>query len=531
MKIKSSPFALHESAVLTKIKQLGSNTAVAVPDCSKLYAQLRKDGKSLRFFLRYSINGKNGTKSYGNATHIEELLAEYTKDLELCRQKVDPKAPRTNAKQTANLLKEQQKEAKQTVQKAFDQWTIDICRSDWESKGYREQTRRFQQMHKHLIRHVANLPMRELTSQTILSLENLKELNIEHPSTAKKVIGYLKVFFGDYESKDSKFESPLSEAVLSKFERWRRTANNADNHFAAPHYSYIPYLMHVLFNEYGENQSADLFQMQILLGMRNKALINLRWKDIDFPPDWDGGYLVIPQENNKIKKQSEEERTVYFGGTVKHFLYEKWEQVTSEFGTFDNPNDFIFPKKRNKNKPLDLPKPLGENAINQFLQRTFHKQELEKGRLWIDPKSKELIQAHATARSCLQTWAAEQKDEDGRPKYSKRALDACLQHTPFNKTESAYNRSKVDIDEILRLKNEWEDYCLSYDFKDGESIDDEDRDRRLTSVPDLLIGTYMGCGGKQFLEKITAKVAKSNNKEHKDKYRKKQERIKSILRR
>ena len=207
--------------------------------------------------------------------------------------------------------------------------------------------------------------------------------------------------------------------------------------------------------------SALVTQFCILTACRGQAIRKLQWENVHLNDDYTG-YFIIPKEDNKIKDAPKELRTVYFGSMVGALLTNLKDKQIALAPAIK----YVFPNKYRKDW-AENPKPLGENAINTFMRKTFHVNELKEGYFWKDADNEKdgLIHTHATSRACFQTWALEQKDtKTGLPRYSKELTEACLLHAKADQYKGAYDRSRVSEEELYRIKGDWEEYIFSYEL-------------------------------------------------------------------
>lgn len=214
-------------------------------------------------------------------------------------------------------------------------------------------------------------------------------------------------------------------------------------------------------DRYENNTSALVTQFCILTACRGQAIRKLQWENVHLNDDYTG-YFIIPKEDNKIKDAPKELRTVYFGSMVGALLTNLKDKQIALAPAIK----YVFPNKYRKDW-AENPKPLGENAINTFMRKTFHVNELKEGYFWKDADNEKngLIHTHATSRACFQTWALEQKDpKTGLPRYSKELTEACLLHAKADQYKGAYDRSRASEEELYRIKGDWEDFIFSYEL-------------------------------------------------------------------
>lgn len=434
-----------------------------------LYAELR--GENLRYFLRYpKANGKKTDRVYKGLSLSQIISSALPYDRELIAEGLDPIEEQKKARQQAAKLAEENKKQKITFEDVYLQWKgytqkktlskYDV--STIESyKALRDMNRYFHVFEKHILPSLAKTPIYSITSYHLTEI--FAPLYSEHYATANKCATPLGDIFSWYEQETKgEFKTPITSSFAINLRDSRKEGIRKTKNFNAPDYRALPVIFSRLNSErYENNTSALIAQFCILTTCRNQAVRNLQWENVHLNED-STGYFIIPKEDNKIKDAPKELRTVYFGSMVGALLTNLKDKQIALAPAIK----YVFPNKYRKNW-AENPKPLGENAINTFMRKTFHVNELKEGYFWKDADNEKdgLIHTHATSRACFQTWALEQKDtKTGLPRYSKELTEACLLHAKADQYKGAYDRSRVSEEELYRIKGDWEDFVFSYEL-------------------------------------------------------------------
>lgn len=491
----------------------------------KLYASLTTK-KVLNYILSYGST----TKNYSPKGSLRLIFKEYQRDLGLLSIGDKPTPSKAKTKEIHQQQKREQAELTTTLREVFKPWKeFVVTTGAWTNICPKDKKTHIGVLEKHLISALGDKPIVEITSLDVLTI--LAPICRHSANTGQKYIQLFRQFFDDYEDLqgNSKFRNPFNKSLLNRLKQAKRDGEQNKKNYSAPHYSFIPLLMKTLKDLSKNSDSAALVFFQILLVTRNEAIRYAKWADFDFS-EKNKGHLLIPVENNKVKRAKEECRTIYFGQKARDLLealYE-WQINNHTLSDYVLPSGIGKQSKKvesarasgNSQPPTKTLKPLSENAVNQFMQRVFHLKELRSGRLWIDPDNKGLIQAQGTARACFKTWALESLDENGIPKYSNDVIEFCLLHKKQDPYRGAYDRSKIDLEKVYTLKNDWESYCLSLtDFFENDPMPSSASNGEETSVSDRLRLDYLVHGGERYKAKIEGKERKIQNKLFKDNYK------------
>jgi len=434
-----------------------------------LYAELR--GENLRFFLRYTkANGKKTDRVYRGLSLSQITSSALPYDRELIAKGLDPIEEQKKARQQAAKLAEDNKKQKITFEDVYLQWKgytqkktlskYDVSTEE-SYKALRDMNRYFHVFEKHILPSLAKTPIYSITSYHLTEI--FAPLYSEHYATANKCATPLGDIFSWYERETKgEFKTPITSSFAINLRDSRKEGIGKTKNFNAPDYRALPVIFgHLNSDRYENNTSALVTQFCILTACRGQAIRKLQWENVHLNDDYTG-YFIIPKEDNKIKDAPKELRTVYFGSMVGTLLTNLKDKQIALAPAIK----YVFPNKYRKDW-AENPKPLGENAINTFMRKTFHVNELKEGYFWKDADNEKdgLIHTHATSRACFQTWALEQKDpKTGLPRYSKELTEACLLHAKADQYKGAYDRSRVSEEELYRIKGDWEDFIFSYEL-------------------------------------------------------------------
>ena len=434
-----------------------------------LYAELR--GENLRFFLRYTkANGKKTDRVYRGLSLSQITSSALPYDRELIAKGLDPIEEQKKARQQAAKLAEDNKKQKITFEDVYLQWKgytqkktlskYDVSTEE-SYKALRDMNRYFHVFEKHILPSLAKTPIYSITSYHLTEI--FAPLYSEHYATANKCATPLGDIFSWYERETKgEFKTPITSSFAINLRDSRKEGIGKTKNFNAPDYRALPVIFgHLNSDRYENNTSALVTQFCILTACRGQAIRKLQWENVHLNDDYTG-YFIIPKEDNKIKDAPKELRTVYFGSMVGTLLTNLKDKQIALAPAIK----YVFPNKYRKDW-AENPKPLGENAINTFMRKTFHVNELKEGYFWKDADNEKdgLIHTHATSRACFQTWALEQKDpKTGLPRYSKELTEACLLHAKADQYKGAYDRSRASEEELYRIKGDWEDFIFSYEL-------------------------------------------------------------------
>ena len=434
-----------------------------------LYAELR--GENLRFFLRYTkANGKKTDRVYRGLSLSQITSSALPYDRELIAKGLDPIEEQKKARQQAAKLAEDNKKQKITFEDVYLQWKgytqkktlskYDVSTEE-SYKALRDMNRYFHVFEKHILPSLAKTPIYSITSYHLTEI--FAPLYSEHYATANKCATPLGDIFSWYERETKgEFKTPITSSFAINLRDSRKEGIGKTKNFNAPDYRALPVIFgHLNSDRYENNTSALVTQFCILTACRGQAIRKLQWENVHLNDDYTG-YFIIPKEDNKIKDAPKELRTVYFGSMVGTLLTNLKDKQIALAPAIK----YVFPNKYRKDW-AENPKPWGENAINTFMRKTFHVNELKEGYFWKDADNEKdgLIHTHATSRACFQTWALEQKDpKTGLPRYSKELTEACLLHAKADQYKGAYDRSRVSEEELYRIKGDWEDFIFSYEL-------------------------------------------------------------------
>ena len=434
-----------------------------------LYAELR--GENLRFFLRYTkANGKKTDRVYRGLSLSQITSSALPYDRELIAKGLDPIEEQKKARQQAAKLAEDNKKQKITFEDVYLQWKgytqkktlskYDVSTEE-SYKALRDMNRYFHVFEKHILPSLAKTPIYSIPSYHLTEI--FAPLYSEHYATANKCATPLGDIFSWYERETKgEFKTPITSSFAINLRDSRKEGIGKTKNFNAPDYRALPVIFgHLNSDRYENNTSALVTQFCILTACRGQAIRKLQWENVHLNDDYTG-YFIIPKEDNKIKDAPKELRTVYFGSMVGTLLTNLKDKQIALAPAIK----YVFPNKYRKDW-AENPKPLGENAINTFMRKTFHVNELKEGYFWKDADNEKdgLIHTHATSRACFQTWALEQKDpKTGLPRYSKELTEACLLHAKADQYKGAYDRSRVSEEELYRIKGDWEDFIFSYEL-------------------------------------------------------------------
>lgn len=467
----------NELKILTSLKQKrGYNpqnkdkiVKLQISGYKGLYAELR--GENLRFFLRYSkANGKKTDRVYKGLSLSQITSSALPYDRELIAKGLDPIEEQKKARQQAAKLAEDNKKQKITFEDVYLQWKgytqkktlskYDVSTEE-SYKALRDMNRYFHVFEKHILPSLAKTPIYSITSYHLTEI--FAPLYSEHYATANKCATPLGDIFSWYERETKgEFKTPITSSFAINLRDSRKEGIGKTKNFNAPDYRALPVIFgHLNSDRYENNTSALVTQFCILTACRGQAIRKLQWENVHLNDDYTG-YFIIPKEDNKIKDAPKELRTVYFGSMVGALLTNLKDKQIALAPAIK----YVFPNKYRKDW-AENPKPLGENAINTFMRKTFHVNELKEGYFWKDADNEKdgLIHTHATSRACFQTWALEQKDpKTGLPRYSKELTEACLLHAKADQYKGAYDRSRVSEEELYRIKGDWEEYIFSYEL-------------------------------------------------------------------
>ena len=434
-----------------------------------LYAELR--GENLRFFLRYTkANGKKTDRVYKGLSLSQITSSALPYDRELIAKGLDPIEEQKKARQQVAKLAEDNKKQKITFEDVYLQWKgytqkktlskYDVSTEEC-YKALRDMNRYFHVFEKHILPSLAKTPIYSITSYHLTEI--FAPLYSEHYATANKCATPLGDIFSWYEQETKgEFKTPITSSFAINLRDSRKEGIGKTKNFNAPDYRALPVIFgHLNSDRYENNTSALVTQFCILTACRGQAIRKLQWENVHLNDDYTG-YFIIPKEDNKIKDAPKELRTVYFGSMVGALLTNLKDKQIALAPAIK----YVFPNKYRKDW-AENPKPLGENAINTFMRKTFHVNELKEGYFWKDADNEKdgLIHTHATSRACFQTWALEQKDpKTGLPRYSKELTEACLLHAKADQYKGAYDRSRASEEELYRIKGDWEDFIFSYEL-------------------------------------------------------------------
>lgn len=434
-----------------------------------LYAELR--GERLRYFLRYpKANGKKTDRVYKGLSLKQITSSAYKDDLTLLEQKQDPLEKERKARQQAINFANENRKQKITFKQVYLQWKSEQIKETL-NKNDKTTPKGKSRIHSkisdlgrienHILSALANKPIYSINSYHLTEI--FKPLSSRHTATAKKCKTELINLFSWYENRTKgDFKSPITYSFNTNLSNFIRTVVKKNNNYNAPDYRALPVIFSLLNSkQYKRSTAAKVASFCILTSCRSEAVRNLKWDSVHLNDDCTG-YFIIPIDDNKVKSAPKELRTVYFGSMVGAYL----ESIKEELIGTAFSHKYVFPNRYRKDWTTN-PVPLGENAISSFMRKSFHVNELKKGRLWkdMDDEKDGLIQTHATSRACFQTWALEQKDPiTGLPRYSKELTEACLLHAKDDKYKGAYDRSRVPDEELYRIKSDWEDFVLSYEL-------------------------------------------------------------------
>lgn len=434
-----------------------------------LYAELR--GENLRFFLRYTkANGKKTDRVYKGLSLSQITSSALPFDRELIAKGLDPIEEQKKARQQAAKLAEDNKKQKITFEDVYLQqkgYTQKKTLSKYDVsteesyKALRDMNRYFHVFEKHILPSLAKTPIYSITSYHLTEI--FAPLYSEHYATANKCATPLGDIFSWYERETKgEFKTPITSSFAINLRDSRKEGIGKTKNFNAPDYRALPVIFgHLNSDRYENNTSALVTQFCILTACRGQAIRKLQWENVHLNDDYTG-YFIIPKEDNKIKDAPKELRTVYFGSMVGALLTNLKDKQIALAPAIK----YVFPNKYRKDW-AENPKPLGENAINTFMRKTFHVNELKEGYFWKDADNEKdgLIHTHATSRACFQTWALEQiNPKTGLPRYSKELTEACLLHAKADQYKGAYDRSRVSEEELYRIKGDWEEYIFSYEL-------------------------------------------------------------------
>lgn len=471
----------NELKILTSLKQKrGYNpqnkdkiVKLQISGYKGLYAELR--GENLRFFLRYSkANGKKTDRVYKGLSLSQITSSALPYDRELIAKGLDPIEEQKKARQQAAKLADENKKQKITFEDVYFQWknniqaeTLTKCDSSTPNgyKTLRDMNRNFHVFEKHILPRLGKLPIYSVNSYHLTEI--FAPLYSEHFATANKCALVLKKVLGWY-ARDTKgeFKTPIDSSFATNLSDSKKEGARKAKNFNAPDYKALPVIFdHLNSDRYENNTSALVTQFCILTACRSQAIRKLQWENVHINDDATG-YFIIPKEDNKIKDAPKELRTVYFGSMVGALL----ENLKDKQIAISPMVKYVFPNRYRKDW-AENPRPLGENAVNTFMRKTFHVNELKEGYFWKDADNEKdgLIHTHATSRACFQTWALEQKDpKTGLPRYSKELTEACLLHAKADQYKGAYDRSRVSEEELYRIKGDWEDFIFSFVFAGSE---------------------------------------------------------------
>lgn len=439
---------------------------VSVKQYTGLRAEYHSDTDEIIYILVYRKpkDQKLTSKRYRGLNLEEVVTGPYHTDRALLRKGRDPHEADKEARRKILEFEEQEKRQKITFKEVYLQWKAEEVKKisdniDTETISGKNKIRRlkseFGRFEKHVLKHLGTTPIYSINTYHLTEI--FKPICSAELATAKKCETLLNKIFPWYEEKTKgEFKNPISSSFSENLRESRRIGAQRTRNFSAPDYKALP----VIFSRLNSNSTTcTAIQFCILTACRGQAIRNLQWENVHLNED-STGYFIIPNEDNKVKNAPKELRTVYFGSSVGAlFAGIKDEQKgKAEF------LKYVFPNKYRKDWTYN-PRPLSENAINAFMRKIFHVNELKEGYLWKDADDEKdgLIQVHATSRACFQTWALEQKDPfTGLPRYSKELTEACLLHAKDDKYKGAYDRSRVSEEELYRIKGDWEDFVLSF---------------------------------------------------------------------
>lgn len=449
-----------EKNLTAELIQTGK-TRIQIKGFKSLYARFNGKRTALKYELRFKYNGKLNTKTY-KSSNLGAVMPDYSLDREYLERGDDPNKIAREKRLKAIEEHNQNKKKGVTLSEVYKEWKGEVIQKGnaWGDKPPREQKRRFDRFNRHVISKLGNRPIRSISQYELFTL--FSPLYIDHFDTAGKCLSYLRRLFNDYSFKTgNEFTSPINDALKAQLKPSIEIGKEKRAHYSAPNFKALPALLTRLLRY--DTLTSTIITACIFSGCRSKPIRLLKWKDVHMNST-PNGYFIIPIENNKDKKASEEERTVYFGGSFKQILIQqKQEQEANGYTT-----PFVFPNINKKKNSYEGFKPIDENAINRFMRLTFHRNELKEGYLWGDERLKsDLINEHATARSCFQTWALTETDKEQNgtlKKYELELTEACLLHNNKDIYRGAYRRDKIDPRKIYQIKDEWERFLLSYEW-------------------------------------------------------------------
>lgn len=319
----------------------------------------------------------------------------------------------------------------------------------------------------------------------------IKPIWQSRPSTADLLLGlFNKVFVWAINQRD--------RATQEK--RWAIKENPADrkgilsndialfsNHrakrenFSALDYREIPLFMKALYEEQSPLSLGLMFQ--ILTATRTQAVRLMRHDEIH---QNESGFLwEIPEAHDKMKdrgrnQKTQRERTIYLSEQALRVI-----QEAQRFSREKSSSAYVFTGRN----PI---KPMGATSFNTLINRLDAQKELEDAknrqspaalRGWKDKQKydewkkirqidgqkppKFVITAHGTSRASFKSWAMNQKDRNGRPKYREVVIEFSLLHQDRNDHfGGAYSRSRY-IEERIALMQDWGRFCFSKIDADG----------------------------------------------------------------
>lgn len=312
----------------------------------------------------------------------------------------------------------------------------------------------------------------------------IKPIWQSRPSTADLLLGlFNKVFIWAINQRN----------MVTQEKRWTINENPADRkgvlgnditlfsnrrakreNFSALDYREIPRFMKTLYEERSSLSLGLMFQ--ILTATRTQAVRLMKPEEIrknETTCIWE-----IPEAHDKMKdrgrnQKSQRERTIYLSAQALRII----QEARKRFKKQSSP--YVFPG-RNSSKPM------GITSFNTLISRLDAQKEIEDAenprlpaalRGWKDLQKYEewkniqqiegqkppkfVITAHGTSRASFKSWAMNQKDAEGRPKYREIVIEFSLLHQDRNDHfDGAYSRS-LYVDERIALMTDWGQYCFS----------------------------------------------------------------------
>lgn len=384
------------------------------------------------YFLQWKTNGKYHYY-YLNTTSLKEAKEKARKARALIDEGLDPNEIKSQEAAQKKEFERKDKERKANTLEAVTEIYFKSREGTWKGEdGGAHKRRRL--VNSELYKALANLPISEITPERVFEL--FKDYWVKKPNNADKILTTLSQIYIHAIGYSLTESNPIDKRgklgmLFKSLERAREEKQN----YPGPKYQDVPQLLKECIPYCSMSKSAFIFQ--VLTATRGKATLKLEWKDIDF----EKRIVNIQIQNDKMKKLNLP-RIICLS-----------EQVIRLLESLPRISEFVFPSREGGGF-----KPLGDDAVRQFLKGVHQKKKLKDGIGWVDPNcldeegNPRSIVPHATARSTFKTWSQEMK-------HNTRAVELCLFHKANDPYNGAYDKSEL-MEDRRQIMQKWADFCL-----------------------------------------------------------------------